>query len=107
VTLLLGFLYLGWLTPTTGRRCGQSLGKRLVGLRVTRCDSRPPGHARILARAAWDTATVGAFLIAANVLIPDDAGAHGTPAIVAYLVTSCLLIAWMARDSSIQLAHQT
>ena len=50
--LLLGFLYLGWLTPSTGRRCGQSLGKRLVGLRVTRSDGRPPGRVRILARAA-------------------------------------------------------
>jgi uncharacterized RDD family membrane protein YckC len=107
--LLLGFLYLGWLTPSTGGRCGQSLGKRLVGLRVTRRDGRPPGRARILARAAWDTATVGVFLTAATALVPDDAGAGGTPAIVAYLVTPCLLIAWVTRDKflDIQLSHRT
>jgi len=96
--LLLGFLYLGWLTPSTGPHCGQSLGKRLVGLHVTRPDGRPPGRARILARAAWDVATCGVFLFAANAIVPDDAGAGGTPAIAAYLITPCLLIAWLARE---------
>jgi uncharacterized RDD family membrane protein YckC len=96
--LLLGLLYLGWLTPSAGAHCGQSLGKLLVGLRVTRPDGRPPGRVRILARAAWDMATLGVFVFAANALVPEDAGARGTPAIAALLVTPCLLIAWVARD---------
>ena len=101
--LLLGFLYLGLLTPSTGPHCGQSLGKRLVGLRVTRPNGRPPRRARILARAVWDVATCGVFLFAANALGPDDAGAGGTPAIAAYLITPCLLIAWVARDKLLDL----
>jgi uncharacterized RDD family membrane protein YckC len=106
--LLLGLLYLGWLTPSTGPHCGQSLGKLLVGLRVTRPDGRPPSRARMLARAAWDMATLGVFLFAANALVPDGAGAGGTPAIAACLITPCLLIAWLARHKllDIQLSHR-
>ena len=38
------------------------------------------------------------FLFVANALVPDDAGAGGTPAVAAYLITPCLLIAWVTRD---------
>src|SRR5262245_39441767 len=63
VMLLVGFLYLG----LAGSR---SLGKLLVGLRVTRADGAPAGRLRLLARALLDMATVGAFLFAANTFVP-------------------------------------
>ena len=96
--LALGLVYLGCLTPRAGARSGQSLGKLLVGLRVTRSDGGPPGRPRLLARALLDMATVGVFLFVANTLVPDDAGPRGTPVVVAWLVTPCLLLAWVVRD---------
>jgi uncharacterized RDD family membrane protein YckC len=99
LSLLLGFLYLG-LVPA---RTGQSLGKLLVGLRVTRKDGGPAGRARLLARALLDMATVGVFLFVANTFVPDDAGPRATPTIVAILVTPCLLIAWVVRDGLLDL----
>ncbi len=103
LALLLGFLYLG-LVPS---RTGQSLGKLLVGLHVTRTDGGPPGRPRLLARALLDMATVGVFLFAANTFVPDDAGPRGAPTIVAILVTPCLLLAWVVRDGllGLQLAR--
>jgi hypothetical protein len=48
-------------------------------------------------------ATVGVFLFVANTFVPDDAGPRATPAIVAILVTPCLLIAWLVRDRLLDL----
>jgi uncharacterized RDD family membrane protein YckC len=103
LSLLLGWLYLGLVPPRAGRRSGQSLGKLLVGLRVTRTDGGPPGRPRLFARALLDMATVGVFLFAANTFVPEDAGPRSTPFIVAVLVGPCLWIAWVARDRLLDL----
>jgi uncharacterized RDD family membrane protein YckC len=103
--LLLGFLYLGLLPPRAGRRSGQSLGKLLVGLRVTRAGGAAPGRARLLARALLDMVTVGALVFAANTFVPYEGHPNVglAPAIFGILVTPSLLLAWMVRDGLLDL----
>jgi uncharacterized RDD family membrane protein YckC len=99
--LLVGFLY-GGLIPA---RSGQSLGKLLVGLRVTRSDGGPPGRPRLLARALLDMATVGAFILAGNAFVPyqGEPTVGVAPAIFGILITPSLLVAWIVRDGLLDL----
>jgi uncharacterized RDD family membrane protein YckC len=60
---LLGLLYATYFTGATG----QTLGKRLTGLKVVDADGRPPGWRKALARAA--VGSVG-ILLAGSVLFP-------------------------------------
>jgi hypothetical protein len=103
--LLLGFLYLGLLPPRAGRRSGQSLGKLLVGLRVTRSGGGAPGRRRLLGRALLDMVTVGALVFAANTFVPYEGHPNVglAPAIFGILVTPSLLLAWMVRDRLLDL----
>src|SRR5262245_58136955 len=88
--LLVGVLYLGLLMP-------RSLGKLLVGFRVTRTDGGPPGRARLFARAVLDMATVGAFLFAAHTFVPYKGEPTASPIFAAF-VTPCFFFAWVVRD---------
>ena len=93
--LVLGFLYLGWLTS----RVGQSLGKRIAGLRVTRTSGRPPGRGRLLARAAFDMATLGLFILVCDVFdLQHRTGETLLAAIAGALILPGFLIAWWLRD---------
>jgi uncharacterized RDD family membrane protein YckC len=93
--LTVGWLYLGLLTSSSGSRCGQTLGKWLVGLAVMRADGRSPGRGRLLGRAACDMATMAVFLVVAQT---SDEGPRGADWIVVLLLTPCLLAAWVIRD---------
>ena len=103
--LVLGWIYLGLLPPRAGRRSGQSLGKLLVGLRVTRAGGGAPGRRRLLARALLDMVTVGALVFAANTFVPYEGHPNVglAPTIFGILVTPSLLLAWMVRDGLLDL----
>ena len=98
--LLLGWVYLGWLTS----RSGQSVGKRIAGLGVARSDGRPPGRVRLLGRAACDMATVGLFILASDVFELDRHGGETWTAVIAgALIFPAFLLAWWLRDRTLDL----
>jgi uncharacterized RDD family membrane protein YckC len=96
VMLALGFIYLGLLTPSRGARSGQTLGKLLSGVTVTRPNGRPPGRARLLARAACDMATIAGFLLIVSAL--DDGQPGSTPGVKGLIITPFFFAAWAVRD---------
>jgi uncharacterized RDD family membrane protein YckC len=107
VMLALGFLYLGLLTPSRGAHSGQTLGKRLIGVTVTRPDGRPPGRARLLARAACDMGTIAGFLLIVSAL--DDGEPGQTPGVKGLIIAPFFFAAWAVRDRllDVQLSHRS
>jgi uncharacterized RDD family membrane protein YckC len=93
--LVLGFVYLGWLTSPSG----QSPGKRITGLRVTRSSGKPPGRGRLLGRAAFDMVTLGLFILVCDVFdLQHRTGETLLAAVAGALILPGFLIAWWLRD---------